>query len=67
MQELDRLKQLPAWELTAYLGQLEAGRSPKSLALPVGSKPQKEDRGDVDEDGGHLYDWVKMLYEEGYK
>ena len=37
------------------------------LAPPVGSKPWKEDWGDVDEDGGHLYDQVKMLYEEGYE
>ena len=38
-----------------------------SLALPVGSEPQKEDQGDVDEDGDHLYDQVKMLVEEGYE
>ena len=45
MQELDaKLKQLPAWELATYLGELEAGRSPESLVSPVGSKPQKEDR-----------------------
>ena len=50
MWEVDaKLKQLPAWELTTYLGELEAGRLPKSLATPVGSKSWKEDLGDVDE------------------
>ena len=68
MQELDtKLKQLPAWELTTYPGELEAGRPPKSQALLVGSKPQKEDRGDVEKDGGHLYDRLKMLYKEIYE
>ena len=33
----------------------------------MGSKPWREELGDVDEDGGHLYDRVKMLYKEGYK
>ena len=52
MQELQKkLKQLPAWE----------------LAPPVGSKPHKEDRGDIDEDRDHLYDRIKMLYEEDYE
>ena len=46
-----KLKQLQAWELLAYLGELEAGRPLESLALPVDSKPQKEDQGDIDEDG----------------
>ena len=58
---------LPALELATYLGELEAGGPPKSLALQVGSKPQMEDRGDLYKDGGHLYDRVKMLYEEGYE
>ena len=68
MQEFDtKLKQLPAWELAIYLGELEAGGPPVFLAPPVGSKPQKEDWGDVDEDRGHLYNQVKMQYEEGYE
>ena len=67
MWELDiKLKQLPDWELATYLGELEAGAQ-QSLAPPMGSKPKKEDHGDVDEDGGHLYDRVKMLYEEVYE
>ena len=33
----------------------------------MGSKPKKEDRRDIDEDQGHLYDRIKMLYEEGYE
>ena len=57
--------QATPWELVTYLGELEAGRPPKSLAPPVGSKPQREDWGDVNEDGSHLYDRVEMLYEEG--
>ena len=66
MQELDaQLKQLPAWELATYPGELEAGGPPKSLAPPVGSKPWKKDRGDIDEDRGHWFDRIKMLYEEG--
>ena len=68
MQELDaKLRQLPALELATYPGELEAGRLPESLAPLVGSKPQKEDQGDIDEDGGHLYDRMKMPYEEGYE
>ena len=62
-----KLKQLPVCELTIYLRELEAGGPPVSLAPPLGSKPWKEDWGEVHEDGGHLYDWVKMLYEEGYE
>ena len=68
MQELDaKFQQLPAWELTTSLGELEAGRPPESLAPLVGSKPCKEDRGDIDEHRGHLYDRVEMLYKEGYE
>ena len=33
----------------------------------MGSKPQREDKMGVDEDGGDLYNRVKMLYEEGYE
>ena len=66
MQELgEKLKQLPGWEVSTYLGPLEAGGPPKSLTPLVGSKPWKEDRGDIDEDRSYLYDRIKMLYEEG--
>ena len=66
MWEFDaKLKQLPAWELAIYPGEMEADGPSVSLAPPVGSKPQKEDQGDIDEDGGHLYNGVKMLYQEG--
>ena len=60
-------KQLPAWELAAYLGEMEAGGPSKSLAPLVGSKPWKKDKGDIDEDVGHLYDRTKMLYKEDYE
>ena len=62
-----KLKQLSTLELAIYLEELKAGGPPVSLAPPVGSKTQREDQGDVDKDWGHLYDWVTMLYEEGYK
>ena len=63
MQELDaKLKKLPAWELATYPGMFEAGEHPKSLAPPVGFKPWKEDGGDIEENGGHLYDRIKMLF-----
>ena len=45
--------------------ELEAGRPPVSLAPLAGSKPQTEDQGEIDE-GGHLYDFIKMLYEENF-
>ena len=67
MQKLDaKFKHLPAWELAAYPGELEAGRPPESLAPPVGSKPLKEEEG-TDKDGGHLYNRIKMLYKKGYE
>ena len=47
-----------------YPGEFEAGRPPVSLAPPMGS--QMEDQGEVDEKGGHLYDCIKMLYEEDF-
>ena len=62
----DKLKQMLVWELVTNPEELEAGRPYKSLAPPVGSKPQREDQGNVHEDSRHLYNWVKMLYEEGY-
>ena len=46
---------------------LEAGGPPKSLAPMVGSKHWKEDQGDIDENGGHLYNRIKMFYREGHK
>ena len=42
-------------------------QGPKSLAPPMDSKPQKEDISDIDEERGHLYDRVKILYKEGLK
>ena len=68
MWELDtKLKQLPVWELATYLGELEAGGPSMSLAHPVDSKPWREEWGNIDEDEGNLYNWMNMLYEEGYK
>ena len=46
-----KLKQLPAWELAVYLGELEGHGPSVSLAPQTGSKPPKEDQGDIDEDG----------------
>ena len=65
MQELDAT--LWVLELATYPGEMEAGGPPESLAPPVGSKSWKEDVGDIDEDGGHLYDRIKMLCEEGHE
>ena len=31
------------------------------------SNPQKEDKGNIEEDGGHLHDRIKMLYKEDYE
>ena len=61
-----------AWT-TASLGSLPhtqgswrlAGLS-VSLAPLVGSKLQMEDQGEVGEEGGHLYDHIKMVYEEDF-
>ena len=61
-----KLEQMPTWELTPYPGELLAGRPPVSLALLVGSKPQMGDWGEVDEEGGHLYDPIKMLYKDDF-
>ena len=60
-------------ETTASLGasHLSGGvggwQAPKSLATLVSFKPWKEDHSDIDDDGGLLYDRVKMLYVEGYE
>ena len=61
-----KLEQLPAWEFAMYLGELQDGRPPVSLAPLVASKPQMEDQGKVDEEGGYVYDCIKMLYEENF-
>ena len=61
-----KLEQLPVWEFAPYLGKLEAGAPPVSLVPPAGSKPWREDQGEIDEEGGHLYDHNKMLYEENF-
>ena len=59
-----KLEQLPALEFVTYPRELEAGRPTVYLAPSVDSKPQIEDQGQVDEEGGHLYNHIKMLYEE---
>ena len=61
-----KLEQLPAWEFATYLGELGAGKPPVSLAPPAGSKPLMEDKEEVDKEGGHLYDHIKMLYEKDF-
>ena len=61
-----KLEQLAAWEFVPYLGELEVGRPPLYLAPWAGSKPQREDWGVVDEEGDHLYDCIKMLYEDDF-
>ena len=47
-------------------GSWEASMPPVSLAPPVGSKSWREDWGEVDKEGGHLYDCIKALYEEDF-
>ena len=47
-----KLEQLPAWEFTLYLRELEVGGPHLSLAPWAGSKPKREDLGEVDEEGG---------------
>ena len=39
---------------------------PVSLVPQPGSKPHREDQGEVDEEGGHLYSCIKMLYEDDF-
>ena len=60
------LEQLPAWEFALYPGKLEAGGPHGSLAPTAGSKPWREDQGEIDNEGGHLYDHMQMLYEEAF-
>ena len=55
----------PAWEFVMYLVELEAGRpsvSPASRGLQTLEERSRE----VDEEGGHLYDHIKMLYKEDF-
>ena len=67
MQKLTaKLEQLHVWKFTLYLGDLEVGGPPVSLTNLADSKPQREDWGEIDEEGGHLYDHMKMLYEEDF-
>ena len=62
MQELSaQLQQLPEWEFALYPGELEAGGPPASLAPPSGSKSQKGDQGEMDEEGGHLYEHINIV------
>ena len=49
---------------TTYPGELEVDGPPVSLAPPVGPKSQVEDLGEVDKEGGHLYECIKMFYKE---
>ena len=67
MQELTaQLEQMPAWMFTTYLGELEVGHPLVSLFLPADPKYQAEDQGEVDKEWGHLYKFMKILYEENY-
>ena len=67
MQELSALLMwLPAWEFGPYPGELEAGGPLVSLTPLLGSKPWKGDLGEIDEEGGHLYGHIKILYEENF-
>ena len=59
-----KLEQLPAGEFATYPGELEAGGFPVFLASPVGFKPWIEDQGNVGKEGGHIYDCIKMLYQD---
>ena len=44
----------------------EVGGPPVSLTLPADPKSQVEDWGEVDKEGGHLYEYIKIIYEEDY-
>ena len=57
---------MPVWMITTYPRELEVG-SPLVFLCPS-SRPQVLSRrlGEVDEEGGHLYKDIKMLYEEDY-
>ena len=57
---------MPAWMVTTYPGELLLGSPPISLVLPADPKSQAEDWREVDEEGGHLYDSIKILYKEDY-
>ena len=61
-----KLEQLPAWELTMYRRELEAGGPFVYLASSAGSNHQREDQGEVDKEGGNLYNHIKMLYEDNF-
>ena len=39
---------------------------PISLILPADPKSQAEDWGELDEEGGHLHECIKILYKEDY-
>ena len=54
------------WEFDPYPGQLEVGRPSVSLAPQAGFKYQREDQGEVDEEGDYLYNHIKMLYEDDF-
>ena len=48
-------------------GELTAGGAPISTIPVKGPKSQKEELGEMDEDGGHLYKRIKHLYKEGFE
>ena len=58
---------MPAWMFTTYPGDLEVGGHPVSLILPADPKSKTEDQGELDEEGGHLYEHIKILCEEDYR
>ena len=60
------LEQLPAWEFATHPGKLKAGGPPVSLVPLAGSKPQLEDQREVDKEGGHLYNCIKILHKGNF-
>ena len=57
---------MPVWMFITYPGELQVGGPLVSLNLPANPTSQSEDQGEVDEEGGHLYKHIKILYEEDY-
>ena len=57
---------MPVWVFMTYLGELEVGGPLVSLIVPADPKSQAEDWGEVDEEEGHLFLHIKILYEEDY-
>ena len=57
---------MPVRMLTMHPGELEVRGPVVTLILPADPKSQAEDWGEVDEEGGHLYECIKIIYEEDY-